>query len=91
MLPLIDEDMVSFSARVQALRLAEWNGCHKIDRDVLDAASFSLSVEFEDGRVINASGSNCFPRSYGEKASAIKNFFEKLMEEYGFDPNDLWL
>lgn len=53
--------------------------------------SFSLSVEFEDGRVINASGSNCFPRAYSEKVSAIKNFFEKLMEEYGFDPNDLWL
>ena len=75
-LPLTDEDMASFSARVQELRLAEWSGCHKIDRDMLDGVSFSLSVEFEDGRVINASGSNCFPRSYGEKASAIKNFFE---------------
>ena len=91
MLPLIDEDMVSFSALVQELRLAEWNGCHKIDRDMLDGASFSLSVEFEDGRVINASGSKCFSRAYSEKVSAIKNFFEKLMEKYGFDPNDLWL
>ena len=72
-------------------RLAEWNGYHKIDRDMLDGVSFSLSVEFEDGRVINASGSNCFPRAYSEKVSAIKDFFEKLMEEYGFDPNDLWL
>ena len=90
-LPLTDEDMVSFSARVQALRLAEWNGCHKIDRDMLDGASFSLSVEFEVGRVINASGSNCFPRGYSERTSAIRDFFEKLMEKYGFDPNDLWL
>ena len=91
MLPLTDEDMVSFSARVQELRLAEWNGCHKIDRDMLDGVSFSLSIEFENGRVINASGSNCFLRAYSEKVSAIKVFFEKLMEEYGFDPNDLWL
>ena len=90
-LPLTDEDMASFSALVQELGLAEWNGYHKIDRDVLDGASFSLSVEFEDGGVIDASGSNCFPRGYGEKASAIRDFFEKLMEEYGFDPNDLWL
>ena len=57
----------------------------------LDGASFSLSVEFEDGGVIDASGSNCFPRGYSEKTSAIRDFFEKLMEEYGFDPNDLWL
>ena len=62
-----------------------------IDRDVLDGASFSLSVVFEDGGVIAASGSNCFPRGYSEKTSAIRDFFEKLIEEYGFDPNDLWL
>ena len=48
-LPLTDEDMASFSARVQELRLTEWNGYHKIDRDMLDGVSFSLSVEFEDG------------------------------------------
>lgn len=58
---------------------------------MLDGVSFSLSAEFEDDRVINASGSNCFPRAYSEKVSAIKDFFEKLMEEYGFDPNGLWL
>ena len=90
-LPLTDEDMASFSALVQELGLTEWNGCHKIDRDVLDGASFSLCVEFEDGGVIDASGSNCFPGGYSEKASAIRDFFEKLMEEYGFDLNDLWL
>ena len=90
-LPLTDEDMASFSALVQELGLAEWDGCHKIDRDVLDGASFSLSVVFEDGGVIDASGSNCFPRGYSEKVSAIRDFFEKLMEEYGFDLNDLWL
>ena len=66
-------------------------GRYKIDRDVLDGASFSLCVEFEDGGVIDASGSNCFPAGYSEKASAIRDFFEKLMEEYGFDLNDLWL
>ena len=90
-LPLTDEDMASFSALVQALALTDWNGYHKIDRDVLDGASFSLRVEFEDGGVIDASGSNCFPRGYSEKTSAIRDFFEKLMEEYGFDQNDRWL
>ena len=90
-LPLTDEDMGSFSALMQELGLAEWNGYHIIDRDVLDGASFSLSVVFEDGGVIDASGSNCFPRGYSEKTSAIRDFFEKLMEEYGFDLNDLWL
>ena len=89
-LPLTDEDMASFSALVQELGLAEWNGYHKIDRDVLDGASFSLSVVFEDGGVIDASGSNCLPRGYGKKVSAIGDFFEKLMEEYGFNADDLW-
>ena len=58
---------------------------------MLDGEGFSLSVVFEDGGVIDASGSNCFPRGYSEKASAIRDFFEKLMEEYGFNLNDLWL
>ena len=78
-LPLTGEDMASFSALMQELGLAEWNGYHMIDRDVLD------------GGVIDASGSNCFPRGYSEKTSAIRDFFEKLMEEYGFNLNDLWL
>ena len=90
-LPLTDEDMASFSALVQELGLAEWNGYHEIDRNALDGASFSLSVEFEDGTVIAAGGSNCFPRGYSDQASAIRDVFEKLMEEYGFDLNDLWL
>ena len=29
-------------------------------------------------------------QGYSEKASAIRDFFEKLMEEYGFNLNDLW-
>ena len=89
-LPLTDGDMASFSALVQELGLAEWNGYHKTDRDVLDGEGFSLSVVFEDGGVIDASGSNCLPRGYGEKVSAIGDFFEKLMEEYGFNADDLW-
>ena len=90
-LPLTDEDMASFSALVQELELTAWNGYSEVDRYALDGECFSLSVEFEDGGVIDASGSNCFPKGYSEKASAIRDFFEKLMEEYGFDLNDLWL
>ena len=89
-LPLTDEDMASFCALLQELELAEWDGFHKVDPGVLDGESFSLSVELEDGGAISASGSNCFPAGYGEKVSAIREFFEKLMEEYGFNPDDIW-
>ena len=90
-LPLTDEDMASFSALVQELELTAWDGYSEVDRYALDGECFSLDVAFEGGASISASGSNCFPKGYSEKASAIRDFFEKLMEEYGFDLNDLWL
>ena len=89
-LPLTDEDMASFSALVQELELTAWDGYSEVDRYALDGECFSLSVELEDGGAISASGSNCFPAGYGEKVSAIREFFEKLMEEYGFNPDDIW-
>ena len=45
-LPLTDEDMASFSALMQELGLAEWDGCHKIDRDVLDGLELLAERRF---------------------------------------------
>ena len=89
-LPAADDDMDALYALIDALKLAEWNSFDETDPDALDGESFSLSVELEDGGAISASGSNCFPAGYGEKVSAIREFFEKLMEEYGFNPDDIW-
>ena len=45
-LPLTDENMASFSALVQELGLAEWDGCHKIDRDVLNGLELLAERRF---------------------------------------------
>ena len=88
-LPLTDEDMASFSALVQELELTAWDGYSEVDRYALDGECFSLSVEFEDGGVIDASGSNCFPQDYGEKMSAVEDFFRSLMADYELG-DDVW-
>ncbi|MCI5547550.1 MAG: hypothetical protein MR399_11430 [Clostridiales bacterium] len=88
-LPLTDEDMASFSALVQELELTAWNGYSEVDRYALDGECFSLDVAFEGGASISASGSNCFPQDYGEKMSAVEDFFRSLMADYELG-DDVW-
>ena len=88
-LPLTDEDMASFSALVQELELTAWNGYSEVDRYALDGECFSLDVAFEGGASISASGSNCFPQDYGEKMSAVEDFFLSLMADYELG-DDVW-
>ena len=88
-LPLTDEDMASFSALVQELELTAWDGYSEVDRDALDGECFSLDVAFEGGASISASGSNRFPQDYGEKMSAVEDFFRGLMADYELG-DDVW-
>ena len=88
-LPLTDEDMASFSALVQELELTAWDGYSEVDRYALDGECFSLDVAFEGGASISASGSNCFPQDYGEKMSAVEDFFLSLMADYELG-DDVW-
>ena len=88
-LPLTDEDMASFSALVQELELTAWDGYSEVDRYALDGECFSLDVAFEGGASISASGSNCFPQDYGEKMSAVEDFFRSLMADYELG-DDIW-
>ena len=84
-LPVTDDDINAFSALLDALKLSDWNGFDETDTDVLDGESFSLDVEFSDGGVIAACGSNCFPTDYAEAAARIETFFQELMESYDID------
>ncbi len=88
-LPLTDEDMASFSALVQELEMTAWDGYSEVDRYALDGECFSLDVAFEGGASISASGSNCFPQDYGEKMSAVEDFFRSLMADYELG-DDVW-
>ena len=59
--------------------------------DALDGESFSLSVAFSDGGAITASGSNRFPEGYADAAARIEAFFQKLMESYEIDVEQIIL
>ncbi len=88
-LPVTDADLASFSALLDELDLAAWDGYRQEDSAVLDGESFSLNVAFEDGSGIDAVGTNRFPDGYYEKKGAIQAFFEALMREYEIDADKI--
>ena len=90
-LPAADDDMDALYALIDALKLAEWNSFDETDPDALDGESFSLSVAFSDGGAITASGSNRFPEGYADAAARIEAFFQKLMESYEIDVEQIIL
>ena len=79
----------AFSALLDELDLAAWDGYRQEDSTVLDGESFSLNVAFEDGSGIDAVGTNSFPDGYYEKKGAIQAFFEALMREYEIDADKI--
>ena len=88
-LPVTDADLASFSALLDELDLAAWDGYRQEDSTVLDGESFSLNAAFEDGSGIDAVGTNSFPDGYYEKKGAIQAFFEALMREYEIDADKI--
>ena len=88
-LPVTDAELSAFSALLDELDLAAWDGYRQEDSTVLDGESFSLNVAFEDGSGIDAVGTNSFPDGYYEKKGAIQAFFEALMREYEIDADKI--
>ena len=88
-LPVTDAELAAFSALLDELDLAAWDGYRQEDSTVLDGESFSLNVAFEDGSGIDAVGTNSFPDGYYEKKGAIQAFFEALMREYEIDADKI--
>lgn len=56
--------------------LADWNGFHASNDDVLDGGGFSFRAVF-DGETVRASGSNAYPDGYG----AFTNAIHRLLRE----------
>lgn len=55
--------------------LASWDGYHETTAGVCDGDAFSLSIRFEDGGSLSASGSNCAPEGYGAFKERLQELF----------------
>jgi hypothetical protein len=54
-----------------------WDGYYKSDPDVLDGASFSMTLKIDD-RTISAHGSNSWPNNYHK----FRELFYKVVKQY---------
>lgn len=88
---VLDEPLLSsLEALVARHNLYAWDGYKQRNDMVLDGESFSLSVVFADGSVIQAHGNNAFPKGYADAASDISALFSGPIEQYGdFFPKEL--
>lgn len=89
--PADEELLQALAAIVADHNMQRWDGFSEIDSMILDGSGFSLSVAFEDGSRIRASGSNSFPRGFSAAWEAIDDLFTKYLEKNGIDPEwDSW-
>ena len=84
-LPMTEEEVRELEALVEAFCMTEWNGFDKVDHNALDGTAFELTIRYEDGQKVDASGSNAFPEGYAAAHEAVLNFFGKLMEKNGIE------
>jgi len=75
----------ALDALVEAHKLTGWNGFDKVDRTALDGTDFELTIGYEDGRKVCATGSNAFPKGYREAREAILELFGKMMDRNGIE------
>ena len=62
--------------------VGSWNEFKGSNRMALDGESFGFYVEFTDGSVISAYGTNAFPPHYQEVYSALLNLTAPAQEAY---------
>ncbi len=58
----------------------KWDGFQRVDKNVLDGNSFSLSVGFMDENSIHASGYMMYPKGYGDVRGALDEFFMNIYD-----------
>lgn len=82
---MTEEEAGELTGLVKAHELNRWNGFDKVDRSALDGYSFEMTIDYEDGQHLYASGSNTFPKGYNAAHEAILKFFGELMEKNGIE------
>jgi len=77
----LDNNIVS---KIQQLckkyNVNQWNGFNKVNNDVFDGNSWSLSIDFSDASV-SASGYMCYPKNYREFVDAIEDLLQPYFEK----------
>ncbi|MBQ7699940.1 MAG: hypothetical protein IJT49_06325 [Clostridia bacterium] len=62
-------------------RVAEWDGYSKYNTMVCDGNGFSLSLKFNDGGRLSASGTNAFPPGYRQFCDGMNKILDPLRDE----------
>lgn len=62
-------------------RVAEWDGFSRYNTEICDGAGFSLSLCFNDGKSVHASGSNAYPDRYKDFLHDVKTLLDPLRDE----------
>lgn len=84
-IPVDDEFLKKLTTLVDNCDLRKWDGFNKRKSRVQDGAGFKLEICFGDGSEIAASGSNSFPKGYGDVSCAIDDLFRGYLKKYGID------
>jgi hypothetical protein len=71
-------DIRMFESLLNEINIYKWDGFDKVDKDVLDGNSFSLSINFGEDKSISAHGYMRYPSGYREKTDSIKYWFSKI-------------
>ena len=77
---------------LKELEVGKWNDFDKVDKNVLDGDSFSLSIRFENDDSISASGYMKWPNNFRDFKEKVSALFGKLFtdEEVQNAKADFW-
>jgi len=75
-----NEQMKKLEDILKKYHVEKWNGFDKVDKNVLDGNSFSLSIRMKDNSYISAYGYMKWPKNYSEVSNELGEFFAKLQK-----------
>ena len=76
-----DDFLKLLEALCRRCGIASWNGFNKYNKYICDGSGFSLSIQYADGKVLTAHGSNSFPKGYREFKNALDALFDPEVEK----------
>ena len=75
------EKVLELENKMKDVSISKWNGFKESDLNVLDGNDFSLYIQREDKKSINASGYEKYPNNYSTVKGVIESFFEDIFKE----------